>query len=128
MAHYAFIDDNNVVTEVITGVSEDELIEGKTPEEWYSEFRGQKCLRTSYNTQNNQHRFGGTPFRGNYAGIGYIYDEQWDIFIPPKPYNSWVFNYPGARWEPPIPRPEDEDGYYWKWGEHNAEWVKLPVA
>jgi hypothetical protein len=75
MAHYAFIDDNSIVTEVIVGIDETELIEGKSPEDWYGEFRGQKCVRTSYN---------GT-IRYNYAGIGYTYDPVDDAFIPPMP-------------------------------------------
>lgn len=75
MAHYAFLDDNNVVTEVIVGIDETELIEGKNPEEWYSEFRGQKCLRTSYNH----------TIRYNYAGVGYTYDPIDDAFISPMP-------------------------------------------
>jgi len=75
MAHYAFLDDSNIVTEVITGIDETELIEGKSPEEWYGEFRGQKCVRTSYN--NN--------IRYNYAGIGYSYDPVDDAFIAPMP-------------------------------------------
>ena len=75
MAHYAFIDDSNIVTEVIVGIDETELIEGKSPEDWYSEFRGQKCLRTSYNGK----------IRYNYAGIGYLYDPIDDAFIAPAP-------------------------------------------
>ena len=75
MAHYAFLDENNIVTEVITGKDENELIEGKNPEIWYGEFRGQKCLRTSYNGK----------IRYNYAGIGFSYDPVDDAFIPPKP-------------------------------------------
>jgi hypothetical protein len=75
MAHYAFLDDNNIVTEVIVGVDETELIEGKNPEEWYSEFKGQKCLRTSYNHK----------IRYNYAGVGYTYDPIDDAFISPMP-------------------------------------------
>lgn len=74
MAHYAFLDENNIVTEVITGKDETELIDGLTPEEWYSNFRGQPCVRTSYNAQ----------IRFNYAGIGYSYDPVNDAFIPPK--------------------------------------------
>lgn len=75
MAHYAFLDENNVVTEVITGIDENELIEGKEPEIWYGEFRNQKCVRTSYNAK----------IRYNYAGIGFIYDPIDDAFIPPMP-------------------------------------------
>jgi hypothetical protein len=73
MAHYAFLDENNIVTEVITGVEETELIEGLTPEEWYGNFRGQRCVRTSYNAN----------IRGKYAGIGDTYDEVNDIFVSP---------------------------------------------
>ena len=75
MAHYAFLDDSNVVTEVIVGKDETELIEGKTPEDWYGEFRGQRCIRTSYNGN----------IRYNYAGIGYTYDPIDDAFIAPVP-------------------------------------------
>lgn len=75
MAHYAFLDENNIVTEVIVGIDETELIEGKSPEQWYSEFRGQTCVRTSYNHN----------IRYNYAGIGYTYDPIDDAFIAPAP-------------------------------------------
>lgn len=75
MAHYAFLDDNNVVTEVIVGKDETELIDGLSPEEWYANYRGQRCFRTSYNGK----------IRFNYAGIGYIYDPIDDAFIPPMP-------------------------------------------
>lgn len=77
MAHYAFLDETNTVTEVIVGIDETELIEGKEPETWYGEFRGQKCVRTSYNGN----------IRYNYAGIGYIYDPIDDAFIAPIPCN-----------------------------------------
>lgn len=75
MAHYAFIDDNNIVTEVIVGKDETELLDGSTPEEWYENYRGQKCIRTSYNGN----------IRYNYAGIGYTYDPVDDAFIAPVP-------------------------------------------
>jgi hypothetical protein len=75
MAHYAFLDENNIVTEVIVGKDETETIDGLTPEEWYGNYRGQTCLRTSYN---NNIRF-------NYAGIGYTYDSIDDAFIAPMP-------------------------------------------
>jgi hypothetical protein len=73
MAHYAFLDENNIVTEVIVGIDETELIEGLSPEEWYENFRGQRCVRTSYNGN----------IRGVYAGIGYTYDETNDVFVAP---------------------------------------------
>jgi hypothetical protein len=75
MAHYAFLNDDNIVTEVIVGIDETETIEGKSPEIWYGEFRGQKCVRTSYNAS----------IRYNYAGIGYSYDPIDDAFIAPMP-------------------------------------------
>jgi hypothetical protein len=74
MAHYAFLDKNSIVTEVIVGIDETELIEGLDPETWYGNFRGQKCVRTSYNSK----------IRYNYAGIGYTYDADADAFIPPR--------------------------------------------
>jgi len=91
MAHYAFIDDSNIVTEIIVGIEETELIEGKTPEDWYSEFRGQRCIRTSYNGK----------IRYNYAGVGYTYDSIDDAFIAPMPdcgHNSLMLN-EMKRWE-----------------------------
>lgn len=75
MAHYAFLDDNNIVTEVIVGIDETELIDGMTPEHYYGEFKGQQCIRTSYNGN----------IRFNYAGIGYTYDPIDDAFIAPMP-------------------------------------------
>jgi hypothetical protein len=75
MAHYAFLDENNIVTEVIVGIDETELIEGLDPETWYGNFRGQKCVRTSYNNK----------IRHNYAGIGFTYDPDADAFIAPRP-------------------------------------------
>lgn len=75
MAHYAFLDNSNIVTEVIAGIDETELIEGLTPEQWYGNFRGQTCIRTSYNAK----------IRYNYAGIGYSYDPIDDAFIAPMP-------------------------------------------
>lgn len=99
MAYYAFLDDNNVVTEVITGIDETELIEGILPETWYGNFRGQECKRTSYNTHGNQHSNGGTPFRKNYAGIGMSYDSVRDAFIYPKCHNEATLNEDTCHWD-----------------------------
>ena len=126
MAHYAFLDNNNVVTEVITGIDETELIDGLDPETWYGNFRGQTCKRTSYHTYGNTHKLGGVPFRGNYAGIGYKYHAEFDVFIPPQPYPSWKLNYTNFLWEAPIPYPDNDDFYGYKWSEINQEWIKLP--
>jgi hypothetical protein len=123
MAHYAFLDKNNIVTEVIVGVDESELIEGKHPEQWYGEFRNQLCKRTSYNTVGNQHSSGGTPFRGNFAGIGYYYDTNFDAFIAPQPYPSWKLNYETFTWVPPTPKPNNTDTLKYVWSEPNKEWV-----
>jgi hypothetical protein len=103
MAHYAFLDKNNIVTEVIVGKNENE--EGINWEQHYSNFRGQLCKRTSYNTQGGVHQLGGTSFRKNYAGIGMTYDQQRDAFISPKPYNSWILNEQTCNWEAPIAFP-----------------------
>lgn len=110
MAHYAFLDENNIVTEVILGLDETELIEGKAPEVWYSEFRGQVCKRTSYNGN----------IRKNFAGVGYAYDEQLDAFIAPKPFDSWVLDETTCRWVAPIPYPTD--GLIYTWNETDLAW------
>jgi hypothetical protein len=112
MAHYAFLDENNIVTEVIVGKDENELLDGLTPEEWYGNFRGQRCIRTSYNGN----------IRKNYASRGYIYNEELDAFIPPKPYSKWILNEETVQWESPVPYPNDENNYTWnddkiKWEE-----------
>ena len=125
MAHYALLDDNNIVTQVITGVDETELIDGLEPEAWYEKFTGQNCKRTSYNTVGNQHTNGGTPFRANYAGIGYLYDTTFDVFIAPQPYPSWKLDYTNYVWEAPTPMPEPIEGSWWKWSEYNKEWIKV---
>jgi hypothetical protein len=109
MAHYAFLDENNIVTEVITGIDETELIEELDTETWYGNFRGQTCKRTSYNKN----------IRKNYAGIGYTYDETRDAFIGPKPFNSWNLNEDTCEWEAPTPKPE---GSY-IWNEETLAWV-----
>ena len=95
MAHYAFLDKNNIVTEVIVGIDETELIEGLDTETWYGNFRGQTCKRTSYNGK----------IRKNYAGIGCVYDAVRDAFIAPKPDNATGFNEDTCRWIVPQIEP-----------------------
>ena len=119
MAHYSFLDTNNIVTEVIVGKDEGE--ENIDWEVHYGNFRGQVCKRTSYNTSGGQHNNGGTPFRKNYAGIGYTYDEQRDAFIPQKPYASFILNEDTCLWEPPVPYPTDGERYLWN--EETLEWI-----
>lgn len=119
MAHYAFLDENNIVTAVIVGKNEGE--EGTDWEQHYGNFRGQTCKRTSYNTSGGVHSGGGTPFRKNYAGIGYTYDAGRDAFIPPKSYPSWLLNETTCQWYPPAPYPND--GELYTWDEDAGEWV-----
>jgi hypothetical protein len=107
MAHYSFLDENNVVTEVIVGIDETETIEGLEPEVWYGNFRGQTCKRTSYNTIAGLHKNGGTPFRKNFAGIGYTYDALLDAFIAPEPEGNLGLDDSTCQWIMPI-RERDE--------------------
>jgi hypothetical protein len=114
MAHYAFLDNNNIVTEVIVGRNENEIVDGITDWEiYYGKFRGQRCKRTSYN--NN--------IRGTYAGIGYSYNEEEDIFIAPQPFPSWTRN--GSFWEAPTPMPTDNQMY--RWVEADLNWQVIPT-
>ena len=108
MAHYAFL-YNNIVTEVIVGIDETELIEGLPPEEWYGNFRKQPCVRTSYNGN----------IRGKFAGIGDFYDANADVFISPQPYPSWSLD-ENYDWQPPTPIPED--GIMYIWDELSLSW------
>lgn len=118
MAHYAFLDENNIVTEVIVGNPEGGLIDW---ESHYGAFRGQACKRTSFNTHGGVHTLGGTPLRKNYAGIGYTYDSQRDAFIPPKPFASWVLNDDTCLWDAPVAMPDDNKMY--QWDETSGSWV-----
>jgi hypothetical protein len=89
MAHYAFLNDNNIVTEVITGIDETELIEGVLPETWYGNFRGQTCKRTSYNGN----------YRKHFAGAGMSYDSVRDAFIYPKCHDEATLNEDTCVWD-----------------------------
>ena len=114
MAHYAFLNESNIVTEVITGKDENELIDGLIPEDWYGNFRKQKCVRTSYNNK----------IRKQYASIGYTYEETADVFIAPKPYPSWSLD-SNYDWQAPVERPAD--GKLYSWDETNQVWVESPA-
>jgi hypothetical protein len=116
MAHYAFLDENNIVTEVIVGKNESNF----DWERYYGDLKGQVCKRTSFNTYGNSHNNQGIPFRGNYAGIGYYYDNIKDAFIAPKPFESWILNELTLLWESPVPYPTDGQFYYWD--ESNKNW------
>jgi len=118
MAHYSFLNMQNIVTEVIVGKDETD-----GPTNWemhYGNIREQVCKRTSYNTRGGVHSEGGTPFRKNYAGIGYTYDFARDAFIPPKPFNSWTLNENSCLWEAPVAMPDD--GQQYSWNEETTSW------
>ena len=128
MAHYAFLDENNIVTEVIVGKDEGNF----DWEQQYGSFRGQACKRTSYNTKggiywnpetNKPDEDQSKAFRKNYAGIGFTYDSNRDAFIPPKPFESWILNEQTCWWESPVPYPQDEKRYLWD--EATQSWVEI---
>jgi len=124
MAHYALINENNRVTYVIVGKDENE---GETDwEQHYSEVMGMKCKRCSYNTVAGIHRNEGTPFRKNYPGEGYIYDEERDAFYPEQPFPSWTLNEDTCLWDAPVARPED--GKKYRWNEDSQNWEEIIIA
>ena len=114
MSHYAKV-VNGIVTQVIVAEADffNTFIDS-SPGEW---------IQTSYNTKGGQHSLGGTPLRGNYAGIGYTYDRTNDVFYPPQPYPSWVISAPNWTWDSPVPYPNDENRY--TWDETTKTWVAI---
>jgi len=121
MAHWAELDENNIVTRVLVGSNED-------PDEgyqWLIDNLGGTWVKTSYNTVAGTHTLGGTPFRKNYAGIGYSYDEALDAFIPPKPFESWLLDEETCQWKAPIDYPTDDKFY--RWNEDTTSWVVIPA-
>jgi hypothetical protein len=119
MAHYAFLNENSVVIEVIVGKGEGE--DGIDWEAHYGAFRSQTCKRTSYNTHGGVHANGNTPLRKNYAGVGYTYDSARDAFIPPQPFPSWTMSEQTCLWSAPTPKPTDGD---YSWDESTTSWVR----
>ena len=130
MAHYALINKNNIVVQVITGVDEniiqtdtDGTIVGGTTQAWETfyesqpQFAGLTCKRTSYNGN----------IRANYASVGGKYDPDFNVFIAPRIYPSWKLNYTTFQWEAPVARPDEVDGYIWKWSEYNQEWIQVAI-
>ena len=112
MAHFAQV-ENGIVMQVI--VADQDVID--------SGAFGSGWVQTSYNTQGGQHRLGGTPFRKNYAGIGYTYDSQRDAFIPPQPYPSWALDEDTCLWQPPTLMPTD--GNMYDWDEATLSWTEV---
>lgn len=119
MAHFAQIDENNTVIQVIV-VEQDVINTGLfgNPATW---------IQTSYNTHGGVHSQGGTPLRKNYAGIGYTYDAVRDAFVPPKPYPSWVLDEDTCLWQAPVPMPLDENSYTWNEQTQSWDLMEIPV-
>jgi hypothetical protein len=111
MAHYAWLDENNIVVNVSVGVDETELIDGLDTETFYSQATGHNIKRTSYNHK----------IRKQYAGIGYFYDPTNDVFIAPQPYPSWSLDN-NFDWQAPTPKPTQG---FWIWNEENLIWQQL---
>ena len=110
MAHYAYLDENNIVVAVTVGKDESELIDGLDTETYYALGTEYTVKRTSYNSS----------IRGTYASIGYSYNPDEDIFIAPQPYPSWIRS--GSFWNSPTPMPTEGE---WNWDETNLEWVEI---
>jgi len=130
MAYYALINSDNIVVQVITGVDENieqidtngEKVGGSTEswEQFYSSrpwFTGLICKRTSFNGN----------IRANFAGVGFKYDPDFNVFIAPQPYPSWKLNYTNYQWESPIAMPDEVEGHIWRWSEINKEWISVNV-
>lgn len=123
MAHFAEINENNIVTQV--------LVVGDDQEHRGQEFLandlglGGTWIKTSYNTYAGVHKNGGTPLRKNYAGEGFIYDPVRDAFYAPQPYPSWTLNEDTCTWNPPTPMPTDEKVY--DWNEETQSWVEVVI-
>jgi len=131
MAHYAVLNSDNTVTMVFVG--RDDVLTGIDDWETYYAPEGFTVKQTSYNTSGGIHYTDGEPsadqtkaFRGTYAGIGFYYDEDLDIFYPPQPYASWTLNAQTASWEPPVEYPEDENQYVWN--EETTSWDLVEPA
>tara|TARA_R110002126_G_scaffold72723_2_gene181613 strand:+ start:669 stop:1034 length:366 start_codon:yes stop_codon:yes gene_type:complete len=120
MAHYAEIDTNNKVINIIAGVDENEK---SGAEILYLLLTGNYWKRTSYNTHGGVHSLGGTPFRKNYASIGFTYDETRNAFIAPQSYPSWTLNEDTCQWEAPVEKPDD--GKMYTWNEDTINWTEV---
>ena len=130
MAHWAELDENNVVTRVLVGDNNDPA--GDEGYQWLIDNLGGTWVKTSYNAIGGKRRNPETNeiteeagFRKNYAGIGYTYDSAKDAFIPPKPFNSWLLNEDTCLWEAPVAYPTD--GKYYRWDEDTVNWVEVVI-
>lgn len=123
MSHWSEIDENSIVARVVVGDNNDP--NNDEGYKWIVDNLGGTWIKTSYNTQRGVHLLGGTPLRKNFGETGSYYDKDLDIFIPPKPYQSWVFNEEDSNWDPPVPMPADEKSYFWN--EESVSWVEAPA-
>jgi hypothetical protein len=114
MSHFAKVLNGKVIQVIVAEPEFFNTFVDSSAGEW---------IQTSYNTLGNQHKLGGTPLRGNYAGIDYTYDKESDVFYAPQPYSSWVLNKSTWLWEAPTPMPTDGKNY--KWDETITNWVEI---
>lgn len=121
MAHFAEVNEQNVVTRVL--VTDNNSPENDEGYSWLIKTYGGTWIQTSYNTMGGVHLLGGQPFRKNFAGIGFTYDLERDAFIPPKPFDSWVLDETTCLWEAPIAMPDDEKKY--QWNEDSQSWLEI---
>jgi len=130
MAHFAKLDQDNIVITVNVVHNNELLVDGVESEQQGIDFlnnffnTNDNWKQTSYNTNGGVHELGGTPFRKNYAGKGFTYDEAKDAFIRPQPYSSWTLNEDTCNWEPPVAMPEADDGQIYRWNEETISWVE----
>ena len=124
MAHFAKLGKGNKVEQVIV-VSNDVATTEQAGVDFINNLYGTNDIwkQTSYNTEKAEHKLGGTPFRKNYAGLGYRYDEAKDAFIPPQTFPSWILNEETCLWDAPIAYPDDGNNY--KWNETTTNWVLI---
>ena len=121
MAHFAKLNENNVVVQVIVVANSDAPTEAKGQTFLQNLYKNTVTYKqTSYNTIAGEHKLGGTPFRKNYAAIGYTYDSTKDAFIPPKPYDSWTLDEDTCQWEAPVEKPGGDNIY--EWNEDTKSW------
>ena len=123
MSHWAEINENNIVTRVLVGNNDD--INGDEGYKWLIDNLGGVWKKTTYNTKAGQHKEGGTPFRKNYAGVGFTYDESRDAFITPKQFGSWILDEETCQWNSPVRLPDEENLYFWD--EAELKWVASNV-
>ena len=129
MAHFAKLNQNNIVITVIVVHNSELLVDGVENEQKGVDFlnnlykTSDVWKQTSYNTYGGVHQLGGTPLRKNYAGIGDTYDEDKDAFIPKQPFNSWTLNEDTCQWEAPSARPDD--GKFYTWNEEIKSWEEV---